>query len=118
MLPKGVPSPRTASTRPTTTDPSDVPRRWSGAMVPTVVAHPAMAKSPRRRTRLLVNDHAALDLTRHHRVEGAVQLVQAHPTRDHLVELVLAVHVEVDQHRHVGPLAAAAEGRAGQHALL
>ena len=47
-----------------------------------------------------------------HEVEPPVDLVEAEPRGDHRVDLDLAGHVPVDDPRHVGAPARAAEGRA------
>ena len=58
-------------------------------------------------------DHDAADrLARVHQVEALVDLVERQRVRDHRVDLDLAVHVPVDDLRHVGAAARAAEGRA------
>jgi hypothetical protein len=47
-----------------------------------------------------------------HQVEGLVDLLERHRVGDQRVDLDLAVHVPVDDLRHVGAAARAAEGRA------
>ena len=67
---------------------------------------------------LRVDDDAPLDLALQHEVEGVVQVGEREPAADQFVEPVLAAHVEVDQHRHVGALVAGAERAAREDALL
>src|SRR5205823_6601522 len=113
---------RAISTR--ITDPSGIAIGPSGNLSPAatcVIAAVSMAMRSFLSAcgeRLLVYDHAALDLALLHQVERVVELRQRQPPRDHLVELVPAVHEQVNQHRHVRPLVAAAERRTGEHALL
>jgi hypothetical protein len=47
-----------------------------------------------------------------HQVEALVDVVERHGVGDHRVDLDLAVHVPVDDLRHVGAAARAAEGGA------
>src|SRR5262249_42586979 len=47
-----------------------------------------------------------------HQVEPLVDFRQRHGVRDHRINLDLALHVPVDDFRHVGAAARAAEGRA------
>src|SRR6516164_960627 len=47
-----------------------------------------------------------------HQVEPLVDVRQRHGVRDHRIDLDLALHVPVDDFRHVGAAARAAEGRA------
>src|SRR5207245_9051833 len=68
--------------------------------------------------RSAVDDDAPLDLALQHQVERAVQLAERQAPADQLVELVLSAHVEIDQHRYVGALIAAAERAPGEDALL
>src|SRR5687767_1897420 len=57
----------------------------------------------------LVEHHAADRFPFVHQVEGAVDTLQRHRVRDERVDLDLAVHVPVDDPRHVGAAARAAE---------
>src|SRR5207342_3350927 len=62
------------------------------------------------------NHHAADALTAMHQVEGLVDVGERHGVGDHRVDLDLAVHVPVDDLRHVGAAPGAAEGGALPHA--
>jgi hypothetical protein len=59
-----------------------------------------------------VDHHAADALARVHQVEALVDLVEREHVGDHRVDLDLAVHVPVDDLRHVGAALGAAERRA------
>src|SRR5437660_8069097 len=59
-----------------------------------------------------VHDHAPDALALVHQVEALVDLCQRHGVRDHRVDLDLALHVPVDDFRHVGAAARATECRA------
>ena len=47
-----------------------------------------------------------------HQIEPLVDVVQRHAVGDHRIDLDLAVHVPVDDFRHIGAAARAAKGRA------
>src|SRR3546814_10668541 len=56
-----------------------------------------------------VNDDAADALARVHQVEALVDVFQPHDVGDHRVDLDLALHIHVDNLRHVGAALRAAE---------
>src|SRR4029453_13886523 len=91
-------------------------RRTSCAGAPPPWTRPARRSYAPERLR--VDDDAPLHLALQHDVERVVQLGEGQAAADHLIEAVLAAHVEIDQHRHVRALVAAAERTAGEHALL
>ena len=47
-----------------------------------------------------------------HQVEPAIDIVERQRVRDQIVDIDLAIHVPVDDLRHIGPAARAAESRA------
>src|SRR5262249_52042441 len=81
-----------------------VPIRWPSRVIPGGV--PVLI-----RTRS-VHDHASDALALVHQLEPLVDVRQRHGVRDHRIDLDLALHVPVDDFRHVGAAARAAEGRA------
>src|SRR5438067_890452 len=87
----------------------------TGAPVPSISCPPRISRSSMP---ALVHHHAALDLALEQRVVSEVHVGQRHAARDQLLQLVLAAHEHVDEHRHVGALVAGTERRAREHALL
>ena len=61
---------------------------------------------------LLINDDRADRFALVHQVEGIVDLLERHRVGDQIVDVDLALHVPVDDLRHVGAPARAAERRA------
>src|SRR5262245_53400703 len=59
-----------------------------------------------------INDDAPDALALVHQLEPLVDVGQRHGVRDHRIDLDLALHVPVDDFRHVGAAARAAKGRA------
>src|SRR5262249_12137525 len=59
-----------------------------------------------------VHDHAPDALALVHQLEPLADVRQRHGVRDHRIDLDLALHVPVDDFRHVGAAARAAEGGA------
>src|SRR5262252_8659983 len=59
-----------------------------------------------------IHDDAPDALALVHQLESLVDVGQRHGVRDHRIDLDLALHVPVDDFRHVGAPARAAEGRA------
>src|ERR1700730_2334683 len=70
---------------------------------------------PPRARGLSEGDHRADRLALVHEIEGVVDLLQRHDMRDQFVDVVLFVHVPVDNPRHVGAAAGAAERRTLPH---
>src|SRR5262249_33744312 len=64
-----------------------------------------------RTRRAPINDDASDALALVHHLESLVDVGQWHGVRDHRVDFDLALHVPVDDFRHVGAPARAAEGR-------
>src|SRR5262245_2983780 len=62
-----------------------------------------------------VDHHAADRLALVHEIEALVDVRERHRVGDHRVDLDLLLHVPVDDLRHVGAAASAAEGRALPH---
>src|SRR6267154_3828244 len=60
----------------------------------------------------LENDDRTDRLALVHQIEALVDLLQFEDVRDHRIDLDLSVHVPVDDFRHVGTAARAAERRA------
>src|SRR5256885_16598155 len=60
-------------------------------------------------------NHRADRLALVHQTEAVVDLLQRHAMRDQLVDLDLPVHVPIDDPRHVGAAAGAAERRTFPH---
>src|SRR5690606_9554484 len=56
-----------------------------------------------------VDDDAADGFAAHHEVEAFVDLLERHGVGDQVVDVDLAVHVPVDDLRHIGPPARATE---------
>src|SRR4030095_3031187 len=63
-----------------------------------------------------VHDDAADRLARVHQIEGLVDVRERHRVRDQVVDVDLAVHVPVDDLRHIGATARATERGAFPHA--
>ena len=51
-----------------------------------------------------------------HQLESIIDLLERHGVGDQVVDIDLALHVPVDNFRHIGPPARAAEGRAAPDA--
>ena len=64
------------------------------------------------RGQMLVHHHRTNRLPRVHEVEGVIDVAEGHGVGDQVVDVDLAVHVPVDDLRHVGAAFRAAEGRA------
>src|SRR5262249_2737828 len=88
----------------------------------TLTRHAATATLPGRQIVAMetgsVHDHRPRDLTLLHRLERIVDVVQLDATRDQLVDLELAAHVEIDELRHVAPHVGRAVERSDQRLLL
>src|SRR5215469_10469852 len=86
-------------------------RLKSGSSRPTVIPVLTSSNFSARNERSIYDDAPdALALV--HQLESLVDVGQRHGVRDHRIDLDLALHVPVDDFRHVGAAARAAEGRA------
>src|SRR5437762_13497326 len=90
----------------------------TGLQASLLVAMASRRIAPVSGPRLFVHDDAALHLALLHEVEGVVEIGEWQAAADELLELVLAVHEEVEEQWHVRALVPASERRAGEHALL
>src|ERR1044072_525470 len=72
----------------------------------------AATSSSQRGTPGLIDHHAPDRLARVHQVERLVDVVERHRVGDQVVDVDLALHVPVDDLRHVGAAARATERRA------
>src|SRR5580658_6924025 len=79
-----------------------------GSLAPTVTwVTVVITVSPDRLD--LVDHHAANAFASVHEIEGVVDAFQRKPMRDHRIDLDLAVHVQLDDLRSVGPSTRPAE---------
>src|SRR6185503_16589310 len=72
-----------------------------------LILHPGVDRQPAS-----VHHHRADRLAALHQLEAFVDLLELQAVRDQLVDVELAFHVPVDDARHVGAAACAAERRA------
>src|SRR6187402_1424618 len=85
------------------------PCMWNSRSAP----RSSRRKRPERTSRSwLVGHHGADRLAALHQVEAFVDLLEGQNMGDEIVDIDLAVHVPVDDARHVGAAAGAPEGRA------
>src|SRR5262249_45509656 len=77
------------------------------AVIPALTSSDFSARSERS-----IHDDAPDALALMHKLESLVDVGQRHGVRDHRIDFDLAFHVPVDDFRHVGTAACAAEGRA------
>src|SRR6476469_2526825 len=96
----GVPSAGPASAQATSSTPAST--CFSGPIAPVAA--------------MSIGHHAADRLAALHQVEALVDVFQRHRVGDEVVDVDLVLHVPVDDLRHVGAAARAAEGRALPHA--
>src|SRR4029453_4522955 len=75
----------------------------------------AATSSSQRGTPGLIDPHAPDRFARVHQVERLVDVVERHRVGDQVVDVDLALHVPVDDLRHVSAAACAAECRALPH---